>query len=297
MPLNSRIPSRKPRPLPAYLRRRTDRPERKSGWDKAVVIVQAIGALAIFVSLAGVYIGVRQFNAQQKANAEDQLNQQRQATLNGYLDDMSALVLTDGLATAKPGSSVTAIAVARTATALRNLDGPRKGTLVRFLWEAGLINGPQPILYLYHMDLNGAVLQDANLYRVYLSPLGLTGANFSNAQLKGAYLSGSVLIGSDLEHANLACWNASVCTDLSQAYLMRSDLTQADLTDADLTGAHLEGANLSGAVLKGGNLRGASYNTRPVRARDQQGNWVTNMPTQWPAGFNPEAAGAACDDC
>jgi hypothetical protein len=38
----------------------TNPAERKSGWDKAAVIVQAVGGLAIFVSLAALFIGVRQ---------------------------------------------------------------------------------------------------------------------------------------------------------------------------------------------------------------------------------------------
>jgi len=243
------------------------------------------------------FIGVRQFNEQQKTNAADLLNQQEQATLDKYLDDMSALVITSGLPTSSPDSPITAIAIARTATALRDLDGPRKGILVRFLWEAGLIIGPKPTLDLYEVDLDGAVFQQANLYEVYLSPLSLIGANFNDAKLKGAYLSGSVLIQSNLKQADLACWSRSVCTDLSGAYLMRADLTNADLRGANLKGAHLDGADLSGAKLAGANLHNAFYNARPMKVRNVQGELVTNWPTRWPRGFDPKAAGAICDDC
>src|SRR5215831_19480373 len=91
------------------------RTERKSGWDKAAVIVQAVGALAIFVSLIGLFIGVRQFNEQQATNAAQLMNQQNQATLDKYLDDMSALVLTYHLTNSKPSATIRAVAVARTA--------------------------------------------------------------------------------------------------------------------------------------------------------------------------------------
>jgi uncharacterized protein YjbI with pentapeptide repeats len=276
---------------------RVGREEKKSGWDKASVIVQAIGGLAIFVSLAGLFIGVRQFNEQQRTNAADLVNQQHHATLDKYLDDMSNLVLNKQLITSGPNSPITAIAIARTATALRNLDGPSKGILVRFLWEAGLIFRPKPILDLYEVDLSGAVFQNANLYQAYLSPLGLTGANFNGAQLQGASLSQSVLIQSHLEHADLACWSRKVCTDLSGSYLMRADLTGTNLRGANLTDAELDGANLSGAILAGANLHRALYNTRSIKVKNAQGNWVTNMPTRWPRGFDPKAAGATCDDC
>ena len=128
-------------------------PERKSAWDKASVIVQGVGGLAIFVSLAGLFIGVRQFNDQQQTNATNLVDQQHQDTLSNYLNDMSNLVLNKQLTSVGSDSQITAIAIARTATALRNLDGPDKGILVRFLWEAGLIFRPNPVLDLYHMDL------------------------------------------------------------------------------------------------------------------------------------------------
>jgi uncharacterized protein YjbI with pentapeptide repeats len=275
----------------------TPQVEKKSGWDRASVIVQAIGGLAIFVSLAGLIIGVSQFNNQQKTNAADLLNQHHQATLDKYLDDMSDLVLNHQLATSGPDSPITAIAIARTATALRDLDGSSKGILVRFLWEAGLISWPKPVLILYQVDLDSAVFQGANLYQVYLSPLRLIGANFNGAQLEGAYLKGSVFIGSSMEHANLACWRRKVCTDLYGASLMRVDLIDADLSGANLSGANLDGADLSGAKLGGAILHDAMYNTRPIAVINGQGELVTDMPTRWPAGFDPRAAGAQCNYC
>jgi hypothetical protein len=274
------------------------RAEKKSGWDKASVIVQGIGGLAIFVSLAGLFIGIRQFNDQQETNAVDLREQQYQTTLSTYLDDMSDLVLNHKLVTAGTDSSITAIAVARTATALRNLDGASKGILVRFLWEAGLVFRPNPVLDLYQMNISGAVFQNANLYQADLSPDDLIGANFDGAQLEGADLSQSALMQASMREANLSCWrphpqrSQKVCTDLSGALLMRADLTGANLTDANLTDADLDGANLSDAVLAGANLHGACYNTTPGTVTDPQGHPVTNMPTRWPSGFDPKAAGA-----
>jgi uncharacterized protein YjbI with pentapeptide repeats len=269
-------------------------------------VVQAIGALAIVVSLAGLFVTVRQFNEQQRTNAEDQVNQQRQTTLDQYFDSMSDLILNHSLATSG-SASTTAIAIARTATAVRNLDGARKGILVRFLWEAGLILGPSPVLDLHNVDLDGADFQNSNLYQAALSQLGLTGANFNGAHLNGADLSGSELIQANLVDADLTCWTQPgtppgtqrVCTDLSGAYLMNADLTGANLTGADLAGAYLEGANLSGFAydLTGVSLEKAHYNTRPETVENAQGQQLATMPTIWPEGFDPRAHGAICDDC
>src|SRR5438128_2715376 len=118
----------------------SDTNKAKTAWDKAAVIIQAIASLAIVVSIAGLWVGAKQFNEQRKATAAQTLDQQRQATLSGYLDHMSTLVLHDNLPQSKIGAPVRAIAVALTDTALRNLNGTRKGTLVRYLWQAGLIN-------------------------------------------------------------------------------------------------------------------------------------------------------------
>jgi len=301
MPRNLRRPPGRPRRLPRNFRRHGAASRRgatgKSGWDKAAVIVQAIGALAIFVSLGGLFIGIRQFNEQQASNAATEVNQQDQSILEEYLDDMSSLILTDHLA--EPGSSATvrALALARTATAVRDLDGGRKGTLVRFLWESGLIDGPHPILDLYQDDLDNADFAIANLYQIDLSDVGLTGADFADARLLGANLEDSVLVQADLQGADLACYNGTACTDLAHAYLMRANLTGANLSDADLDDSYLEGANLRSADLTGAQLAGASYNTKPIQVLNAQGQTVIDTPTRWPAGFNPKAVGATCEYC
>src|SRR2546430_12139252 len=70
--------------------------------------------LTILIAIGGLIWGVYQFNAQQAANQAQALDQQRQGILDTYVDRISDLILTDGLATSKSGSEVRAIAVART---------------------------------------------------------------------------------------------------------------------------------------------------------------------------------------
>lgn len=176
----------------------------RTAWDKIAILIQAIAAVAIIVPLIALYESVRQFDVQQTNNAAEMLDQQHQLTLSGYLDDMSALVLQYNLPKSKPGAPIRAIAVARTLTAVRNLDGARKGTLIRYLWEAGLIASPNPIVDIHSADLTGAVFYRADLYGVVLFQLSLNNAQFVDAILIGADLSGSALFESDLTDANLS---------------------------------------------------------------------------------------------
>jgi tetratricopeptide (TPR) repeat protein len=82
-------------------------------------------------------------------------------------------------------------------------------------------------------------------------------------------LSNANLFGIDLQGINLsqACL---INADLREANLTRANLTDADLSDACLMTADLRGANLNGAKLEGA---------------------IYNEDTEFPSGFDPEAAG------
>jgi hypothetical protein len=86
--------------------------------------------------------------------AEDQ---QREATLNIYLDHMSELLLNRNVHDPK----VRELARAWTVTALRSLDPIRKGVLVQFLYESGLINNDTPVVDLSNASLFAADLSSA----------------------------------------------------------------------------------------------------------------------------------------
>jgi uncharacterized protein YjbI with pentapeptide repeats len=275
----------------------------KSRWDKATVIIQAVGAVAIIIPLIALFVSISEFSQQQKDSAaatlEQQrvsaaaaLDQQRQATLSGYLDDMSVLVLQDKLPMSKPSDPIRAIADARTITALRNLDGPRKVTLIRFLWEADLLAQPQPIVNIHGADLTETVFSDATLNGIALSDIFLNSAQFiNNTSLQDADLSGSSLYEADLATANLSK------ADLQNSDPIAANFTGAILKDADLVGADLTGADLTGANLSGADLRQACYNAAPVDVYNPQGTPVLEKPTRWPTGFNPQAEGASTSAC
>ncbi|WP_414548849.1 pentapeptide repeat-containing protein [Anabaena sp. CCY 0017] len=116
---------------------------------------------------------------------------------------------------------------ARTLSVLRRLDqdGERKGSVVKFLIDAELIN---------NLDLSSADLSSANLKDANLSSANLKDANFSSADLSFTNLSSA-----NLKDANF-----------SSADLRGADLNSADLRSADLRSANLRGADLNSADLR-----------------------------------------------
>ncbi|SRR5258708_4434468 len=234
--------------------------EDKTRWDQLQLLAQVVGAFAIPLSIIGLIIGVWQFNAQQAANQAQALDQQHQTTLDTYLDRMSDLLLMDHLRT---NSDAQALAVARTFTALRNLDGTRKGYLIKYLWDAQLINEPHVILPMPGADLSDAVFAIANQH-----------PNLSSISL---------------------IFDILYRADLSGVILAEANLSNAYLGGANLSNTNLEGTNLNSANLNGTNLQGAIYNSAPIQIHNTQGGiCLTLKATQWPQGFNPKVAGA-CD--
>jgi Pentapeptide repeats (8 copies) len=261
---------------------------KRTWWDRCGVIFQGFTAIAIPISALALYLSVEQFKAQQTTATQDALTQQYQGVLSGYLDDMSSLVLNYRLTSSRAGAPVRALAVARTDTAVRNLDGPRKGTLIRYLWEAGLISEPHPIVDLFQADLTDADFPGANLFNVDLAVNDLGSADFAWADLSDADLNGAGLHEADLSGANLSGAKLS-CTYVFGVHEFCADLTGANLSDANLTDADLRGANLRGAVLRGADLRGAAYNASSARLKNSNGAYVILPPTQWPEGFGHHA--------
>jgi len=205
--------------------------------------------------------------------------QQQDTILSDYFSDMSSLLLNKdvNLHDSQKGSVIRNIARARTLLALRRLDQDiksdlnRKGNLLQFLYEAGLIskNRPKldPIINLNQADLNGINLSNAKL-----DGIDLSGANMSNAQLKNVSLNGADLSGVDLSNADIS---AAILegTTLKNANLSHTNFSYADLSHTDLSytniknaimyvtifnSATLDYANLNNANLSYANLSAAS---------------------------------------
>jgi uncharacterized protein YjbI with pentapeptide repeats len=159
---------------------------------------------------------------EQRAEIERQIEEQRaqDEALQAYLDQTSQLLLGKGLRNAQPDDAVSVATRARTLTILGRVGGPRKRSVLLFLYESGLIYKGDKLV----VDLSGADLSGAEL----------NGAHLPNVDLSSPTFSYSEQLGNN---------------EQTDATLPDVDLSEADLRGAVLTGADLSGSDLSGADL------------------------------------------------
>jgi uncharacterized protein YjbI with pentapeptide repeats len=199
--------------------------------------------LKLLIVPAVIAAGGLWFNRQQRDREMDIAEQRSQdEALQAYLDQISQL-LTDKdrpLHRAQLGDSISMVARARTLTVLASLDGSRKGKVVRFLCEAGLLTVKR------HKDLAIVPLVSADLRCANLSNAALVRTDLSVTDLSQANLEDAALASANLEHATLR--NAN----LRRSFLPKAYLDCADLRNADLRNANLSDAKLGPADIRGG---------------------------------------------
>ncbi|NJL23604.1 MAG: pentapeptide repeat-containing protein [Leptolyngbyaceae cyanobacterium SM1_3_5] len=152
----------------------------------------------------------------------------QQQVLSDYFNQVSTLVLQSNSPAAK------GVARSLTLTVLPQLNGDRRGLILKFLAESNLLN------LTAGTPLENADFSEAKLDRASLANLQLTGVNLQAAQL----------IQADLQAANLQS------ALLQTAILREANLQGAKLTEANLMRSNLQAANLEGADLTGASLRG-----------------------------------------
>jgi len=211
-----------------------------------VFVVSGAGVIAFLTAtaaLGNLYISRR--NLEQQRIIEERRFQDD--ALQTYYTQLGDLLTEHALKKTKPEDDVALLARAQTLTVMRRLDASRKGDLVRFLYDAGLISGDSAIVKLRRADLRGAFLGRADLRGAFFSEANLGSADLSSALLGGASLSLAGLRG---------------------AFFSDSDLREANLRGAFLDGADLRGANLRGADLRGASLIDANLGSADLRLAD-----------------------------
>lgn len=209
--------------------------------------IAAIPLVIALLSIAGSLIitayqrqqNLHDLQIQQKQHLNDlQISKDREqeTSLQTYFDRMSDLILNNHLKTAKV-DEMHYLARTRTLDVLSQLDGERKGEVLRFLNDTDLIKTGSEIVDLSDADLNKANLVGINLRDADLKDVSLIYANMHLTQLPGANLSDA---------------------DLSDADLSNADLRSASMHAADLRGANLSNANLSGDDLSSADLSRAN---------------------------------------
>jgi len=136
----------------------------------------------------------------------------QEAALLAYLDRMDDMLLrlreTTARMLASEDSEILSVILAdtrtliraRTLTVLERLDGARKGAMMRFLSESGLLDKGRPTT----ISLREADFRGADLSAMNLSNKDLREASFTNANLSTSDLSGADLRGADLSRADLS---------------------------------------------------------------------------------------------
>jgi uncharacterized protein YjbI with pentapeptide repeats len=236
------------------------------GWtnfnDKGLWDVLELIIVPVALAIGGYFLSTRQKAteleiARRERESEQHIAQDREQeqSLQTYFDRMSELLLNHQLRESENDSEQRSIARSRTLTTLRRLNPERKGALLLFLYEAGLIK----------KDVVVVPLVEANLTYANLTSANLINANLERANLAHANLVYVYLINANLKRANLAHAN------LEHANLTGANLMVANLTGTYLAGAYLAGADLRRATLVGANLVGVHYDESTV----------------WPADFSP----------
>lgn len=198
--------------------------------------------------------------AREQREAERRLARHRleETDLQNYFERMATLLLEENLRQSDQSAEVRTIARTYTLTALRNLNGPRRSNLLRFLYEARLIVGTAASPSV--IDMHEADLRTIQLDGTPLNEIALVGANLEQASLRAtslvrANLGSARLLGANLELASLR-----------RAILRDANLEAANLRRANLWGANLGGAALTGAVLSGAALNGADLQFADLQA-------------------------------
>lgn len=171
----------------------------------------------------------------------------QEEALQAYLDHIGQLLLDKDkpLRHSKEGDEVSMLARARTLTALSQLDGKRKGILIRFLSEARLIQGRpgmesgvrgwtqhRPIIGLTAADLSDADLSDVDLTYALLAEANLRSANLRGADLSNTVLFNTDLTSADLLHATVTWWEGlNSCKSLEGATMPNGQTYEEWLKD------------------------------------------------------------------
>jgi uncharacterized protein YjbI with pentapeptide repeats len=267
--------------------------------EKISPIIEAIGVIAIPVAIWWFT------ETSQEAKDQQERAVRAQNAVQSYLNQLSDVLATGKL---KTDEELQTIIRASTLALLKNPDlqpdprlsrnenlrNDRKGQTIRYLVEAGLVQGKlveeqntdqesdrkRPVISLVKADLTNADLGGASLNGAGLSFANLSFANLTLADLSRADLIDADLISANLKDADLSFANLNIA-DLSNASLDSTNFTFANLTLANLNGADLSFANLDGANLElvglvGANLRFAKLRNANLKRTDFEGANLSN---------------------
>ncbi len=252
--------------------------------SKSVQSLLTVLVGAILAYLSNYVLQTRRSAEERERELASRIMQAQDEALQTYLDQMgeSLFDADNPVQGTVESNELVALARARTFALLPRLDERRKGVVVLFLSEAGLINRDNTLIVLggtrrRKPRLVGVDMRDGRA-PMPAGGLGENALTLGGANLEKIDLQGAALNGTDLSHVVLNYANF-IGADLTEADLSGSLLVGADLTDADLSGAILDNATLLWA-----NLYQAQIATAEVRRLANSGALIGAM---MPDGSRP----------
>ena len=256
-------------------------------WMDLLLLPLVLAGGVLLLNLSRRRVERQRSEEQASLDREIASDQQKEEAVQAYFDRIADLLLKDKLSKFSP-EEVKTVARIRTLTILRGLDPGRKGRVIMFLRDSGLIER-EAVIDLCGADLSGASAVFASLGRVNIGEANLRGADLHGANLGKSFLGGTNLQGANLAGANLAgadLFEANLCgADLSYARLNGANLNGADLrgcklneanlSDADLSGVNLSVGDLIRANLRGAKLEGARLAGANLSQADLSGTQLT----------------------
>ena len=157
-------------------------------WGELLIVPLMLAGIAIWFQISTSSSTKKSAETRATVEREIEEDRARETALQNYLNAISTLLLENDLPNAKQDDIVQRLATTRTLAVFRQLDGRRKGVVLQFIYDTGLITKDRKII-----DLAGADLKETYL----------TNGNLMSADLSGADLSDSKLGGANLSQANL----------------------------------------------------------------------------------------------
>src|SRR5829696_4554603 len=154
----------------------------------AVIVAGIIASITAGVGLWNLRLTRKNLDQQRELEAQraDQQRELAQGTaLQAYYEQIGGLITEYDLLNTDR-KEIRELARGQTLTVLQEVDGKGKGSLLTFLYGAGLIGAENPAVTLIGANLRGTDLREA-----YLHGANLQGAHLLRADLQEAYLQGT----------------------------------------------------------------------------------------------------------
>jgi uncharacterized protein YjbI with pentapeptide repeats len=182
-------------------------------WMELLIIPSVLGIAATLYDKSQKDHEQRLADKRIKNEREISLDRFQEETFRDFTEKLSDLMLNKNLRISKPDDEVRFVARAHTLTTFRTLDIGRKAQLIRYLYEANLINGETPPISLSGVDLQeirldylilkGINLKNVNLNRSHLNNCDFSSSNFEEAALDDVYGIDTKFINANLEKARI----------------------------------------------------------------------------------------------